>query len=1479
MKLKIYQYTEFVKGLGNFFNSLSSDEYDSLSAGEKIRDWVTKHIAKYKNVLSSEAEAEFTELIMRKLSAGAEGLSGNKDNIDINELIEASDGSFYIFTWIAANAKAYLDRVKNSGGQIPSQNMAIEISFVGRAKFTVNMVTDANTTISDLVEAIKDPNNNLPTIQFGTLTSFLLGDDGDDLLNEYGRMMDLQKEVVQSMPLYELNNLLLMREEEEIPDIQPRNQEDSVLFIDKLKGYNLFSSNSNDIINCMNKGYVKYNVLNIPVEYFDTTGVPCSYFALWYHFMVNKIMTSDPVENIQFVQDDITIESIYLFVQNTLLNRIIELQKDEVTRMAHTVDVYAKDVLGNEAAFNKKLNQEYDIRGIKEMIEDAMVVEKHILVDNMMNNDLFMDSYELNYWGFPLTKKDGINPSVKLLKTLKSTENMGDFLHRRRSIVISPTSLLKNMFTASSYLSKVNTFEIGSLTDVKDLFGQDIIMFKDVVNCLSGCVGDSISDFLLTLRHYNALFDGLSLARNKSTYEGLVYMVECNSWLITNPALNWYWVKATTSEMMQILPHLTPSNEKKKSQYGVKIRRFIVYTIEKNHLGVLSPKESILFIKKKFADALKSQTTCYTLAGRLGKRNMKQDFKLEFEVILKQFNLLKNLKHGYSTTERGIFNKSIPVLSSLLCAWDIESYTGEKNVQVPYVISLIVFTDKLFYLASEIDSLYLEEHVRQSVILTKSFIGDNCVEEFVEFLMFYFFNNTCEEFTYRMVEEVFLFTFNGTKFDHPIVIKKLISVGCDIIGQGVNNPKSIIVSRTRGEFNYENRKNSDKMRLRKLIFNDFLSLHPTGSLASVCKSLFPNVENLHKSKFDIGGLTRDDFIQKLKPITKYCEQDCLALMACILVNKVNTTKLIYKIIENTPVLTTPGFPADLKDHQKVYWCSLILPWRFGIYHLISATAWTFEIFKTYFLPYYTNFAGNVVRLEMKGEQNDNIYSIVKSTYRGGMTVVYTEEFKAEKDFDLEIYDINSSYPNSMERGVPFNRFKSQPENELIDETHNLYDLNPMSLYWVEHMDMSLFDEDYFWSRELEDKEHLKGINPQRIYPFATTSDKNKIKDLGLIYPAVIKKQWLWGYELNVYIDTISEILPVTPSKFGDIFLKLKITQILKQELDNELENSGDCEPNLILRPFVTFFYEMKRRCKIEAELKPLENLFKLFLNGLYGKFGQKEYPETSYCFGAPDLKELARIPNNMNIKACGPNSNTKATIYKVETKKPYKSTGSLVRIASYISMVSRMKLWSTMVTITSNSKGKIPHPRPIVYYCDTDSIFVAGGFPKELVHESNLGAWKPEDPKEYVKKFNPTITKEELENFKIVCGFFIAPKCYGIFNQALLNQFKENVSIMVGEENIDKESDLISGWIKTKGVSKGRISIQGFIELIVNKQLIISQLQFRRSLGQVFVDPDFQKTISLKYKKRVFNHPLTPSKSFYDICEFEEYVLPLLKKN
>lgn len=211
-------------------------------------------------------------------------------------------------------------------------------------------------------------------------------------------------------------------------------------------------------------------------------------------------------------------------------------------------------------------------------------------------------------------------------------------------------------------------------------------------------------------------------------------------------------------------------------------------------------------------------------------------------------------------------------------------------------------------------------------------------------------------------------------------------------------------------------------------------------------------------------------------------------------------------------------------------------------------------------------------------------------------------------------------------------------------------------------------------------------------------------------------------------------------------------------------------------------------------------------------------------------------------------------------------------------MNSRMNLWKTMVMISSNVKGYAPTKRAVIYYCDTDSIFMSGNFPDCYQDSKKLGAWKKEDPLDYVRKYCPGVSEEIISTFTAEHAFFMAPKCYAIFSRKMLSEFKNNIRMFLNAEDFDEKSQTLTGWVKTKGVSKGKITLEGFLELIVNRTLTISQLQFRRKLGSVFVDENFRKTMRLKYKKRIFVSPLIPSHSFETIQDFENYVLPLLKQ-
>ncbi|MHC1623620.1 MAG: DNA polymerase [Candidatus Methanospirareceae archaeon] len=130
----------------------------------------------------------------------------------------------------------------------------------------------------------------------------------------------------------------------------------------------------------------------------------------------------------------------------------------------------------------------------------------------------------------------------------------------------------------------------------------------------------------------------------------------------------------------------------------------------------------------------------------------------------------------------------------------------------------------------------------------------------------------------------------------------------------------------------------------------------------------------------------------------------------------------------------------------------------------------------------------------------------------------------------------------------------------------------------------------------------------------------------------------------------------------------------------------------IFSEYVDFFYNMKREAK-EKKDKARYVMSKLFLNSLYGKFGQRvaEMVEVS-----PDeiteeeaAEEIISMADGLReyIRFAG-------KIYRKERREP--SFNSFIAIASHVTSYARVHLWSLIEEAGLEN----------VYYMDTDSLFV-----------------------------------------------------------------------------------------------------------------------------------------------------------------------------
>jgi hypothetical protein len=161
----------------------------------------------------------------------------------------------------------------------------------------------------------------------------------------------------------------------------------------------------------------------------------------------------------------------------------------------------------------------------------------------------------------------------------------------------------------------------------------------------------------------------------------------------------------------------------------------------------------------------------------------------------------------------------------------------------------------------------------------------------------------------------------------------------------------------------------------------------------------------------------------------------------------------------------------------------------------------------------------------------------------------------------------------------------------------------------------------------------------------------------------------------------------------------------------------------------------KKRQKAEKDGNPaLKYMFKILLNSLYGKFGERVGQESNYIpLTDEDEIEGKRIVTGLNGReyiAIDPSE-------KTETQHTF------VCISSFITSYARVRLLSGIKDCGEEN----------VIYCDTDSIKVKTGVPIPLeINNTKLGAWKDEGthtstfyrPKLYADKMKGVPNRHEV---------------------------------------------------------------------------------------------------------------------------------------
>lgn len=275
------------------------------------------------------------------------------------------------------------------------------------------------------------------------------------------------------------------------------------------------------------------------------------------------------------------------------------------------------------------------------------------------------------------------------------------------------------------------------------------------------------------------------------------------------------------------------------------------------------------------------------------------------------------------------------------------------------------------------------------------------------------------------------------------------------------------------------------------------------------------------------------------------------------------------------------------------------------------------------------------------------------------------------------------------------------------------------------------------------------VDVNSMYPYAMMGDDLPIKFVGYSENVRLKefKLRLKKYYViaDVLIDTDEPVYPI----IKDTKLIFPVGQFRTQLSQPELEyanehnhikkvyGSSQYIKGNIFNAYVNFFYEEKRLHTVNGN-KTQKTISKLYLNSLYGKFGQQEPHREEYC--TTSFEGVYREPS-YDVET-GQHFQYIAWYGKIYKEYKYGETAfSCPYLACAITAKARMLLW-----LYIKQAG-----RSEVAYCDTDSLIVtAKGYRRlfKYVSQDRLGALKLETQSQHFELWGNKdyVFKEDIKH-------------------------------------------------------------------------------------------------------------------------------------
>ena len=267
----------------------------------------------------------------------------------------------------------------------------------------------------------------------------------------------------------------------------------------------------------------------------------------------------------------------------------------------------------------------------------------------------------------------------------------------------------------------------------------------------------------------------------------------------------------------------------------------------------------------------------------------------------------------------------------------------------------------------------------------------------------------------------------------------------------------------------------------------------------------------------------------------------------------------------------------------------------------------------------------------------------------------------------------------------------------------------------------------FWTGKSHGQQFYK-VDVNSMYPYVMTKHEFPCQFYGLrdhlTLDGVRKKMRRFQVIARVTINTDVPVYPVMLNKhlvhpvgrFDTVLTTPEVEFALARGHLERVHTVALYEHAELFSQYVDFFYRLKSKYR-ESANKPFYLMSKLYLNALYGKFGQKSETWELFDDPPPEIKE-ARMYYNARTKETWRLYRFGDQVWKARSSG--ESNNSFPAIAAHVTAYARLYLWKLIM------KAGREH----VYYTDTDSLIVDKSGLVALdgvLDDTTLGALKIEE--------------------------------------------------------------------------------------------------------------------------------------------------------